>query len=62
MVRNANLDDAAAVAEVIRASEEAEGAPIDMAAEDIRSSRVAVIRAEEIGRPQLAEISETRVR
>ena len=36
-VRNANLDDAAAVAEVIRASEEAEGATIDMAAEDIRS-------------------------
>jgi mycothiol synthase len=36
-VRNASLDDAAAVAEVIRASEEAEGAPIDMAAEDIRS-------------------------
>ena len=37
-VRNANLDDTAAVAEVIRASEAAEGAPIDMAAEDIRSS------------------------
>ena len=36
-VRNASLDDAAAVAEVIRASEAAEGAPIDMAAEDIRS-------------------------